>query len=300
MPHEENSLSSQRLVSTIEAMSDDFRRAEKQIAEIVMSRPEEVVRLSLKSLADIAGVSEPSVVRFARKLGCSGYSDFKLRLAQETAIERMYVDAPSKARQSAVGDMTERLARASSHAILQAFEDLDLTALDEAAALIHGSRQVFCFGTGGSSAIMAMEAENRLFRLSVPAQATSDAYRQQMTAAISGPDDTMLVFSVTGRPKSLISCVDTAVERGMRVIAITRQGSPLANRATIVLNVDITDDELYFNQPNCTRYAQLMVLDCLSSQIAVLRGTQSAENLHNIHKRMGALHGVVERQPIGD
>ncbi len=289
-----------RLVSTIEAQFGDFRRAEKQIAEIVMSRPEQVVRLSLKSMAALAGVSEPSVVRFTRKLGCSGYTDFKLRLAQETAIERMYVDAPNKVKQSTVGDMTERLASASSRAIMQAMEDLDLKALENAATLIHKSRQVFCFGMGGSSAVLAMEAENRLFRLSVPAQATSDAYRQQMTAAISGPQDAMLVFSVTGRPQSLISVVEKAVERDVKVIAITRRGSPLANCSSIVLNVDITDDELYFNQPNCTRYAQLMVLDCLASQIAVLRAAQSAENLHNIHSRMGALHGIVERQPIGD
>jgi RpiR family carbohydrate utilization transcriptional regulator len=300
MPLEEDSTGSQRLVSAIEAMSADFRRAEKQIAQIVMSRPEQVVRLSLKSMADLAGVSEPSVVRFARKMGCSGYTDFKLRLAQETAIERMYVDAPAKVKQSTIGDMAERLAQASSRAIMQAVEDLDLKALEAAAALIHDSKQVFCFGTGGSSAVMAKEAENRLFRLSVPAQATSDAYRQQMTAAISGPEDTMLIFSVTGRPQSLITCVDIASERGVRVIALTRKGSPLADRATITLNVDITDDELYFNQPNCTRYAQLLVLDCLASQIAVLRATQSAENLHNIHRRMGTLHGVVERQPIGD
>lgn len=300
MDFEEDTNGSQRLVSSIEAMSGDLRRAEKQIAEVVVSRPEQVVRLSLKSMADLAGVSEPSVVRFVRKMGCSGYTDFKLRLAQETAIERMYVDAPAKVKQSTTGDMAERLAQASSRAIMQAVEDLDLEALEAAAQIIDESRQVFCFGTGGSSAVLAKEAENRLFRLSVPAQATSDAYRQQMTAAISGPGDALLIFSVTGRPQTLISCVETAVERGVKAIALTRKGSPLADCSTITLNIDITDDELYFNQPNCTRYAQLLVLDCLASQIAVLRANQSAENLHNIHRRMGKLHGVVERQPIGD
>lgn len=300
MPIDEDNKGSKRLVSAIEAMSADFRRAERQIAEVVMSRPEQVVRLSLKSMADLAGVSEPSVVRFVRKMGCSGYTDFKLQLAQETAIERMYVDAPAKVKQSTTRDIAQRLAQASSRAIMQAVDALDVKALEAAATAIDQSRQVFCFGTGGSSAVMAQEAENRLFRLSVPAQATSDSYRQQMTAAIAEAGDTFLLFSVTGRPQHLISCVDVAVRRGVCAIALTRKSSPLSDSATITLNVDITDDELYFNQPNCTRYAQLLVLDCLASQIAALRASRSAENLHNIHKRMAKLHGVVERQPIGD
>ena len=47
-------------------------------------------------IADLARhckVSKPTVVRFCRTLGCEGYREFKLRLAQHLAVSMQYISA---------------------------------------------------------------------------------------------------------------------------------------------------------------------------------------------------------------
>ena len=58
-------------------------KSDRKLAAIVTSQPEEVIHLSIAKLASLADVSEPTVNRFCHKLGCKGYPEFKLRLAQE-------------------------------------------------------------------------------------------------------------------------------------------------------------------------------------------------------------------------
>ena len=61
-------------------------------------------------------------------------------------------------------------------------------------------------GTGGSSANMALEAENRLFRFDIHVAAFIDDYKQRIAAATMEQTNALIVFSVTGRPRTLVDC----------------------------------------------------------------------------------------------
>src|ERR1700694_4510723 len=57
--------------------------AERKIAEYMLLHPEEVIRLSVQELAEVAMASRATIVRFCRTLDYSGYKEFKLALASE-------------------------------------------------------------------------------------------------------------------------------------------------------------------------------------------------------------------------
>ena len=52
------------------------------------------VHSSNAELARRAGVSEPTVTRFSRSVGCRGVRELKVRLAQATAVGRIYLELP--------------------------------------------------------------------------------------------------------------------------------------------------------------------------------------------------------------
>ncbi|WP_083901337.1 hypothetical protein [Azospirillum sp. B4] len=81
------------MLGRIRGMMDGLRPSERKIAEIVLKRPHAVVTASVAEVAREADVSQPTVVRFCRSIGCSGYQDFKLRLAQDLATGTPFVDA---------------------------------------------------------------------------------------------------------------------------------------------------------------------------------------------------------------
>jgi RpiR family carbohydrate utilization transcriptional regulator len=92
------------LTETICAELPSLRRSERKVAEYVLSRPEEIIRLRIVDLAEQAQVSEPTVIRFCRAIGCNGFLDFKLALAQQLipAVPRDPWDRPVD------GTVTER------------------------------------------------------------------------------------------------------------------------------------------------------------------------------------------------
>ena len=69
----------------IEAHLEQLRRSERKVAELVLARPDEVIHMRIVDLASAAQVSEPTVVRFCRAIGCSGFQSFKMALAQSSA-----------------------------------------------------------------------------------------------------------------------------------------------------------------------------------------------------------------------
>jgi RpiR family carbohydrate utilization transcriptional regulator len=288
------------LIESIEHIAPTLKKAERRVADTVLQDIEGTTRISIKSFAAQAEVSEPTVMRFARRVGCDGFSDFKLRLAQDFAVGRMYIEAERKAHSGDAEPTAQRVYQSGLDALATAFAGLDEEALTAAAAVIAKARKVVCLGVGGSSALMAQEMENRLFRFGLPVTASADSYKQRMLSAIADKGDAFLFFSVTGKPRSLVDAAEIAAARGARIIAITLPRTPLAERSSILLPLDIPGDEVHFNFPNRTRYGQLLIIDCLSALVGALKQPVSARKLHRIRTTLLALHGHTESQPIGD
>jgi len=62
------------------------RPSERKVARAVLADPTRAVQLSMASLASIAGVSEPTVMRFCTSLGFGGFQSFKFALAEVLAV----------------------------------------------------------------------------------------------------------------------------------------------------------------------------------------------------------------------
>lgn len=65
-----------------------FTPAERKIAEAILETPSTAITWSITDAARIARVSEPSIVRFCRRLDCDGFPDFRMKLAQQLAIRQ--------------------------------------------------------------------------------------------------------------------------------------------------------------------------------------------------------------------
>ncbi|MBZ6075329.1 MurR/RpiR family transcriptional regulator [Microvirga puerhi] len=288
------------LIEAIEQVAPSLRKAERRVADLVLRDIEGMTRISIKAFAAQAEVSEPTVMRFTRRLGCDGFSDFKIRLAQDFAVGRMYIEAERKVQSGDARTTAQRVYQSGVDALATTFSGLDEMLLNTAAATVAQANRIVCLGVGGSSAIMAQEMENRLFRFGLAVSSSADAYKQQMLAAIAEKGDAFLIFSVTGKPQSLVDAAEIATARGASVIAVTLPDSPLAGRSTLLLPLVVPGDEVHFNFPNRTRYGQLLVIDCLSAIVGALKQPASARRLHRIRTSLLALHGHTEAQPIGD
>lgn len=77
-----------------------FNELELSIYNCILKHKEHISHLKIKDLADEAHVSTATVLRFCKKLGCEGYSEFKIRykeyLQDETLLRKDIGDASYK------------------------------------------------------------------------------------------------------------------------------------------------------------------------------------------------------------
>ena len=79
------------LVSRIQRIEGDLSAAERRVAAAVAADYEATTRMTISDLAERAGVSQPSVTRFCRSVGCASFGEFKVRLATTLTVAAVYL-----------------------------------------------------------------------------------------------------------------------------------------------------------------------------------------------------------------
>src|SRR5205809_1438416 len=85
------------ILPRLAGMMDSMTRSEVRVARQILAAPDDFVRSSVRSVAADLGVSEPTILRFCRTVGCEGFKDLKFRLIQELALSQANSDRAERA-----------------------------------------------------------------------------------------------------------------------------------------------------------------------------------------------------------
>ncbi len=264
------------MLGKIASARSGLRRSEIKVADTVLADPDAAVHATLQTLAERSDVSEPTVIRFCRALDCTGFQQFKLRLAQALATRETYFYQDVTAEDTSA-QLATKLIDGAIASLMHVRNELAAEALDAAIALYGAADRVELYGSGGS-AVVAEDAQLKFFRLGKPAIAYSDPHIQHAAAALLDERALVIAISHSGRSVDILRTVDIARETGARVIAVTATRSPLAERADVTLSVDIAEDSDVFS-PVKSRIGQTVVLDILAVGVAVRGGAGMLERL---------------------
>lgn len=301
------------ILPRLERMMDSMTRSEIRIAKRLLAAPNEFVRSSVRAIAAELEVSEPTILRFCRAIGCEGFKDLKFRLIQELALSQAMSDqavraakppsmhgGPSEPGTKDKDIEGERIFDTIIEALTRTRDTLQYKDLLSSAQAIAKAGRVVVYGIGGSSATLAAEAHNRLFRLNIPIMVFTDGYTQRMSAAILSEGDVALFISSTGRPRELQESLELAKYYKATCIAITDKDTPLGRDADICLHVGLAAAGAEEIQPNPMRFAQLFVIDRLAYAVAAAMGEEAHLALRRMRGSVAWLHGIAPQQPIGD
>jgi DNA-binding MurR/RpiR family transcriptional regulator len=285
------------LVSRIQRIEADLSPAERQVAEAVRADFDGTTRITIAELALKAGVSQPTISRFCRSLGCSSFNEFKMELATTLAVAAAYLGT-DRVFDDDVGHLAQSIMMRAAGAVREALEQLDTTAVGAAIAIFAESRRIDIYGQGGGSAVVAEDAKLRLFRLGIPVAAFIDGHQQRMSAATLRPGDAVLAVSNSGRSKPVVEAVSIARSFGAATVALTRPGTPLARAAEIVIPVVIAEGEDIL-VPTPSRYAHLAIVDTLATGVAARLGAAGREALRRVRYTVASI-GIAIPTPSTD
>jgi DNA-binding MurR/RpiR family transcriptional regulator len=288
------------IISVIRQSAPGLSPSEQRVAMALLADVEFAIHASNAELARSARVSEPTVTRFSRSVGCRGVRDLKVRLAQAMAVGRIYVELPPHvgtdlARPALWRSVFQEIRRA----IAAAEEGLRKEDIERAAEAISRCSKLAAFGVGGGSTLAAMEVQNRFFRLGIAVSHASDPSLMRMIAATLGQDDVVIAISTTGAATEVIEAASIAKQYGALVVAITRPQSRLASIADIALGVYVPEapDAL---KPTASRYAILAAIDLLAASTAYCKPLEAQTRMRRIKYELLKGTDGNSNGPLGD
>lgn len=217
--------------------------AEQQLGQSVLALGERLQGLTIKELARAAAVSVPTVHRFCRKLGLTGFKELKVELARAAAADAAPVDINFP---FAAGEDAEHVA-----AHLQALYDatlrdtrelLDPAELDRAADLLARARHIDIY-TQSHNLFPAQMLCERLISTGREVTCHERDERQVRRALASDVRDVAVVISYSGLNPHLRALIPLLTTREVPVIFV---GTPAAQRRNpglaVYLNVSDRED----------------------------------------------------------
>ncbi len=257
---------------------------EAQVLDSMTSRTDFAETTGLKEVATSASVSEAMIIKIVKKLGFSGFREFRRALTTYNSSDTagLYSEISPDDTSS---EIVEKVFRTAKQALEETLAILDITAFDRAATILHGARHRDFYGIGGSAQI-ARDASHKFLRIGLRASVHDDAHMMLMSASVLEPEDCVLAFSHSGITQAVLEPLQIARDKGARTIAITNYvDSPMSSLVDVVLCSTAQGSPL-LGENAAARIAQLSILDALFVVIA----QQDAEFYEsNLSKTMNAV-----------
>ena len=250
----------------ISSIYHSLTKAEKKVADIVQSNPQEAVYYTVTDLAEKAAVGETSVIRFCRKLGYRGYHDFKLAMAQDVVQLPAGAAGGEPEESDDVLTVARKMTESNTLMLQNTLNLLDPEAMRQAVRAITEARKLYIYGVG-SSGITAMDAHYRLMRIGIDVEVQRDAHIIAMSAALVKKGDAVLGISTSGSTKDLVDPIQRCKENGATVICLTSHArSPITGYADHILLIPAREKPTEGGSLS-TKIVQIHMLDMLCKMV---------------------------------
>ena len=284
------------LLDEIADAQSRLRRSEQKVAQVVLDDPHKAVHSSMAELARAGGVSEPTVMRFANALGCDGFQEFKLRLAQSIAfgVPATYstlepLDGPS--------ELVEKIFDYTISSLAHARRQMDDAAIGRAINVLDKATDILFLGFGASG-IVAQDAQQKFPLFGKPCMAPGDAHQQFMAASLCTPGSAIVGISHTGTTLGLIQSIDVGRENGATIIGISGGQTPLLERSDVPIVVETLENTNLFT-PTISRIAQLAVIDVLATGVLLRQPSEEVDRVRRMKKQVAAMRTGHLDHPVG-
>jgi DNA-binding MurR/RpiR family transcriptional regulator len=228
-------------VSFSQLISDRYgtlTKSEKRIADFLRKNQEEAAFLAAGEVAGRLGLSEATIVRFARTLGFTGYPAMRVVL-QEAFRRRVTHSARLRGRLDELreaGDIFEKVTVSEIDYLTQALQTIDREALRRTVAYLIERERIFVLGSGPSVSLVHM-LNLRLTRFGknvIPLTLTGRETLEPLL--LMTKRDLLFAIGFFDVNPTLQIVLDHAQEIGCPVVLLTDTlGSIIGDKADVVL-----------------------------------------------------------------
>lgn len=269
---------SANVLSTIRAKYNTLSAAQRTVADYVLGNAERVMTSSLGELAGACSVSEPTVIRFLRKLDCDSYQVFRVNIARELASGKPDPIYEEVGRGDGAAEIAEKVLASTARSIADAAEVIDRDELAAVRDAIIGAGKILIVGMGASAA-PAYDLHHKLIKLGLNAEFSHDPHMINILCGNLKSGDLLVVFSHSGESREVLDAARIARSAGCPLAAITSYGrSSLALLCDHVL-LSSSRETRYRSDAMTSRIIQMTIIDMIYISLAISMGDDALESI---------------------
>ncbi|MBT1176700.1 MurR/RpiR family transcriptional regulator [Bifidobacterium callimiconis] len=226
-----------------------LRPAEKSVATFIHDHYDDVGGLTVAQLAEAAEVSQPTVIRFARKLGFNGYREMRYVLNHPTEDPQAFepLEGYDLHPWDDIDDVPSRAVSGAKAMLDDMLRSLSVKEFRKAVAILTRARIIDIYGVE-DSITPAEDLLTKLTYLGLQCRLHTDAYLQQISAGHLTDADAAVAFSYSGSSEDTVKALRLARNQGAGTIAVTNStGTPIVNWADICLHAGHGERTIYGN-----------------------------------------------------
>ncbi len=246
---------------------------QRKLADFFIENFDRIPFLNVQNISRETDASVASVVRFAQRVGFSGFSEMRVKIAEELQ-SRLEGSRIFPQLENLEDDTLTSVANIDIKNINETLNLIDRGTFDQAVKLINNASCVYSAGLGISyllSEILAYQL-NQIGINALPFRNGSSLFLEQ--ALFFKKDNILIVFSFPPYSRDTIDLAKYASEENIPVIAVTnREASPVTFYADVNLIVK-SENMLYTNS-----FAAISVLINAISTESALQERERAERM---------------------
>jgi DNA-binding MurR/RpiR family transcriptional regulator len=235
-----------RLARRIRDALGGMSRAERRVARALHASNFDAALWPVAALAQSAGVSAPSVLRFTSALGFASYPDFQAEAKAQLAdrVESpatLYERAMIRTREARLDALSASIAKCVAATLAM----IDEGELERVVKLLANPRRAVYTVGGQASSVFADMLATRLFQLRANVQCLSSkplGYAMEGQLPFLGRRDVVVAFDFRRYQQSTVNFAAAAHAQGSSVVLVTDTWlSPIADIADCVLTIEPDD-----------------------------------------------------------
>lgn len=207
-----------------------FSKTETVLAKFFLSNEKKIINMTIAQISDMTNISQTSIFNFVKKLGFSGFQDFKIRIASNNSNA-----SSNNGHLTVYSDITPDDSPIEIARKVIGFNQLSLDTLKESLSdyniktivnIINQSKTLNFYGQGGSSAV-AFDAYHKFTRTSFRTHYSFDYHMQLSEATKLTKDVCVFLFSHSGETVETIHLAEIISQSPAKLIVLT--GNPLSD-----------------------------------------------------------------------
>ncbi|WP_040948317.1 MurR/RpiR family transcriptional regulator [Gorillibacterium massiliense] len=271
------------IMTMLREASGKLHPQERRAAQYILEHGMEAAGLGITELAQRAGVSTATVSRLCKTFHFSTFTDFKMKLSAELALQPSAQSYQDIVAGNPLEDIVSAMAANHIRSITDTTRLLDLKKLQQAVDVLAAANRIDIYGSA-TSGIVAEDFYQKLVRIGIHAASYSDSHLQITSASLLRPGDVALAISYSGETPETIDALRCAKENGATAISLTKFGAnTLANLADIQLFTSTLEEGMRRGNM-ASRIAQLHVIDILFTGLVSSRFDEYVPRLENSYQ----------------